>query len=216
MAALTLLMKEAGVRLFLKPGRGKTAVALKAFDILKKRDIVDCMLVIAPLRVVATSWPQELGRWEDFDHLTYTLIHGGKTARREAMDKDVDVYLINNEGMISTEFAPTVLNPGAKRKKYGPNPYAVAWFEGRRVMLVVDESTKFKDGQALRSQALKQYLASWRISGSSPTLQIWARIWAALSHTSALSICIQAAPASGTTSAPEQLYWWLRKWPRQP
>jgi hypothetical protein len=158
MAALTLLMKEAGVRLFLKPGRGKTAVALKAFDILKKRDIVDCMLVIAPLRVVATSWPQELGRWEDFDHLTYTLIHGGKTARREAMDKDVDVYLINNEGMISTEFAPTVLNPGAKRKKYGPNPYAVAWFEGRRVMLVVDESTKFKDGQALRSQALKQYL----------------------------------------------------------
>jgi len=120
--------------------------------------MVDCMLVIAPLRVVATSWPQELNRWEDFDHLTHALIHGGKDARREAMESDVDVYLMNAEGLIGTEFGPICLNPEAKRKRYAPNPYAEAWFESRRVMLVVDESTLFKDPNALRSQSLKTYL----------------------------------------------------------
>lgn len=156
--ALQMLMKESGARLFLKPGRGKTAVVLKAFDILKKKGLVDTLLVIAPLRVVATSWPQELGRWADFDHLTHALIHGGKEARRQAMQQKVDVYLLNNEGLIGSEFGPVVLNPGAKRKRYGANPYALAWFKGKRVMLAVDESTKFKDGMALRSQSLKQYL----------------------------------------------------------
>lgn len=116
------------------------------------------MLVVAPLRVVATSWPQELNRWDDFKHLTCAIVHGGKEARRAALKAKVDVYLMNAEGLIGTEFKPVVLNPGAKRKRYGPNPYGAAWFQGKRVMLVVDESTLFKDPNALRSQSLKTYL----------------------------------------------------------
>lgn len=156
--SLSLMMKNGGTRLFLKPGRGKTAVVLKAFDILKKKGLVDCLLVIAPLRVVVTSWPQEMERWVDFEHLTRALVHGGKDARREALESDVDVYLMNQEGLIGSEFKPTVVDPTKKRKQYIPNPYGLAWFKDRRVMLVVDESTKFKDGQALRSISLKQYL----------------------------------------------------------
>lgn len=156
--AMMLGVREGGFRLFLKPGRGKTACALKIFDILREKDIVDCLLVIAPLRVIVTSWPQELGKWEDFDHLTYTTIHGGQNARRQAMAEDVDVYLMNMEGLIGTEFKPILLNPGKKRPRYAPNPFALKWFQTRRVMVVVDESTKFKDGNALRSQSLKCYL----------------------------------------------------------
>lgn len=120
--------------------------------------MVDALLVIAPLRVVTTSWPQELNKWEDFEHLTHTLIHGGQNARREAMEEDVDVYLMNREGLLSSEFKPLVKNPGSKRPIYAPNPYALAWFQGKRVMLAVDESTGFKNNNALRSHALKCYL----------------------------------------------------------
>jgi len=155
---MALGVTQAGFRLFLKPGRGKTAVALKVYDILYRADKVDCMLVIAPLRVVTTSWPQQIAYWQDFDHLTHTLIHGGKRERRAAMEEDVDVYLMNMEGMIGSEFGPVLLNPGMKRPRYGPNPYALEWFKGRRVFLVIDESTKWKDPNALRCQALKTYL----------------------------------------------------------
>jgi hypothetical protein len=155
---MMLGVREAGFRLFLKPGRGKTAVALKVYDILKKGGHVDCMLVVAPLRVVATSWPQELNKWEDFEHLTAALVHGGKDARRAALESNVDVYLMNAEGLIGTEFKPIVVDPTKKRKTYRPNPYGEAWFQGKRVMLVIDESTLFKDPNALRSQSLKTYL----------------------------------------------------------
>jgi hypothetical protein len=155
---MLLGVKEAGFRLFLKPGRGKTAVALKTYAILKKQGLIDCMLVIAPLRVVVTSWPQELDRWDDFQHLTHVLVHGGQEARRNALETEADIYLMNAEGLIGTEFKPICLNPESKRKRYAPNPYGEKWFQGKRVMLVVDESTLFKDPNALRSQSLKTYL----------------------------------------------------------
>jgi len=120
--------------------------------------MIDCMLVIAPLRVVMTSWPQEIERWKDFEHLTYTLVHGGQEARRKALKSERDVYLMNAEGLIGSEFKPICRNPTSKRKVYDPNPYAVQWFEGKRVMLVCDESTMFKNPTALRSISLKQYL----------------------------------------------------------
>lgn len=74
------------------------------------------------------------------------------------MEKDVDVYLMNVEGLVGTEFKPIVLNPGSRRPKYGPNPYALAWFKGKRVMLVCDESTLFKNGTSLRAHSIKTYL----------------------------------------------------------
>jgi SNF2-related domain len=133
-------------------------VALKTYSILKSKGLVDCMLVIAPLRVIVTSWPQEINRWQDFDHLTYKIVHGGQLNRRKALESKADVYLMNVEGLIGTEFKPIARNPHAKRKVYDPNPYATGWFAGKRVMLVADESTMFKDSKALRSQSLKCYL----------------------------------------------------------
>lgn len=155
---MKLGMQHGGFRLFLKPGRGKTAVVLKVFDLLKKQGLVDVLLVVAPLRVVTTSWPHQLGYWQDFSHLTHTLIHGGADARRSALAKDVDVYLMNVEGLVGSEFAPTCTNPESKRKKYIPNPIGEKWFKRHRVMLAVDESTKFKNHNSLRSQSLKCYL----------------------------------------------------------
>lgn len=155
---LELIVKNAGFRLFLKPGRGKTAVALKGFDILREMGMVDCLLVIAPLRVISTSWPHQINYWQDFDHLKYVTVHGGQQARQKALNTKADVYLMNLEGLIGTEFAPIVKDPEQKRKQYLPNPIAADWFRGKRVMLVVDESTKFKDQNALRCQSLKQYL----------------------------------------------------------
>lgn len=144
------LIMQGGARLFLPPGKGKTSTVLKSFKVLKKLGFVDALLVLAPLRVVTTSWPQDIEKWEDFDDLTHTLIHGGKDGRLSAMRKDVDVYLMNVEGLLTSEWK---LGRGNSL-----NPVALKFLKGKRFMLAVDESTKFKNSQSSRFKTLKRYL----------------------------------------------------------
>lgn len=141
---------QGGTRLFLKPGRGKTSTTLKAFQILKKLGIVDAMLVVGPLRVVTTSWPQECEKWEDFADFKVATIHGGKTARIAAMKQDADVYLMNAEGLLTSEWK--LGNMGKM------NAVAEGFLSGKRIMLVADESTMFKDSSTTRFRTLKRYL----------------------------------------------------------
>lgn len=124
-------------------------MVLKSFEILKKAGYVDKLLVLAPLRVVTTSWPNQLDYWADFKHMTYSVIHGD---RKEAMEQDVDVYLMNYEGLLSPEFCTTV----QKRKML--SPAAVRWLKANRFMLAVDESTKMKNPAGQRFKVLKQML----------------------------------------------------------
>lgn len=148
---MKLIVSEGGVRLFLPPGKGKTAITLKAFQTLKRLGMVDALLVLAPLRVVTTSWSQELDKWEDFEGMSHSLIHGGSDARLAAMGKDVDVYLMNVEGLLTKEWA---LRP----KTHAMNPVAQKFLKSKRFMLAVDESTKFKSPQSARFKTLKKYL----------------------------------------------------------
>lgn len=150
---MKLIVSEGGVRLFLPPGKGKTSTVLKAFDVLRKLGFVDALLVIAPLRVITTSWPQDLNKWEDFDHLRYATIHGGTDERRAAMEEDADVYLMNVEGLLTKEWCL-----GSKDRGYPMNPVAKKFLTSKRVMLAVDESTKFKNTDSARYKTLKKYL----------------------------------------------------------
>ena len=159
---MQMVVQESGCRIFLKPGNGKTATVLKAFDILRRKGLVDRLLVLAPLRVITTSWPSELAKWQDFAHLTYTTIHGDREA---AMNTGVDVYLMNVEGLIGREWGLVNANHNKRRPDgtrlppvWTVNPKAEAWLKRWRTMLVVDESTKFKNPTSARSKALKKYL----------------------------------------------------------
>lgn len=156
MRGLELLVRESGARLFLRPGAGKTSIVLKAFDVLRRQGMVDTLLVLAPLRVIMTSWPSELGKWEDFEGMTYSVVHGGPRGRREAMEASAEVYLMNVEGLLTGEWKP--VDMGARRRVFTPNPYAAQWLADRKVMLVVDESTKFKDSSSQRFKTLRSYL----------------------------------------------------------
>lgn len=107
--------------------------------------MVDHLLVLAPLRVITTSWPSQLDYWEDFKHLSYTLVHGN---RAKAMNEVRDVYLMNVEGLLSAQWATS-----------GPaNPIADNFLRTGRFMLAIDESTKMKNSGSRRFKVLKRYL----------------------------------------------------------
>lgn len=153
-----LIVAGDGARLFLHPGKGKTATVLKAFQILKEKNMVDCLLVIAPLRVITTSWPAQIEYWEDFTDLTYAIVHGDRSTE---MAKDVDVYLMNLEGLIGSTWCRKKTHPVTKKVEYLPTKEVLDFLKSKRVMLAVDESTKFKNPQSERFKQLKRYLGNF-------------------------------------------------------
>lgn len=132
----------------MKPGLGKTSVSLAGFTILKKKGLVNKMLLIAPLRPVYMVWPDEIKKWLNFNHLTHTILHGPDKLKN--LQEDVDIYIINPEG----------LKWLFQWKRYWPK-----WD-----VLCVDESTKFKNSQSQRFEMLRTivhlFRRRWILTGS--------------------------------------------------
>lgn len=153
------LLKKCEAGLFLAPGLGKTAIALFAFHVLRKKGIVTKMLVISQRRIIYNVWRQEVTKWGfDFD---VALVHGqgkdktGKTKKQRELERDADVYLINFDAL---EWLA------------GQPPRIVKKFAGS--MLVLDESSKVKTWTGDRMKALKKLLPLFKrrvIMSGSPT-----------------------------------------------
>jgi hypothetical protein len=159
------LVDNAAQCLFASPGAGKTSITLAAFKFLRKKGIAEKMLVIAPLRPCYLVWPAEVDKWLDFEHLTYTVLHGPD--KEDRLDDDVDIYIINPEGLEWLFGAETFTTKTGKKgveldltrfKKLGVDT------------LVIDELTAFKNHQSVRfsmmKQVIKLFKRRWGLTGS--------------------------------------------------
>jgi len=63
-----------GVILALEPGAGKTGLVLTALRDLLDQFVIRKALIVAPLLVAQTTWPDEFGEWAHLKALTWTLI----------------------------------------------------------------------------------------------------------------------------------------------
>jgi SNF2 family DNA or RNA helicase len=137
---IDLLLPVGGAGLLLDPGLGKTAIALAAFENLKQHYPGVQMLVVVPINPMYGTWPSEMAKWNQFLGLTYSIIHGSPNERTIALNKKADIYLINPEGLKWLFHK--------ERRKTLPD-----W-----KVLCIDESTKFKNSQAVRFKTLKKEL----------------------------------------------------------
>lgn len=118
-------------------GLGKTSSSLMALSLLK---IVEDnkTLVLAPLRVAKSVWPDECQKWDDFKHLKIVAITGSVKQRLEALHTDADIHTLNYENL-----------PWLMEQNYFP------W---RNV--IADESTRLKSFRlrqgSKRAQALSK------------------------------------------------------------
>lgn len=80
-------------------GLGKTASVLAALDRLSLVEQVFPALVIAPLRVASTTWPDEVTKWADFNHLRLVTVIGTEKERVAALKSKADIYTINYENI---------------------------------------------------------------------------------------------------------------------
>lgn len=120
-------------------GLGKTASTLAALDALLLVEDGPA-LVIAPLRVALSTWPQEVEKWDDFRHLRVVPIVGSVKDRRHALQQAGDIFTVNYENL------PWLVSELGDRW-----PFRI---------VVADESTKLKGFRVRQGAQRAQALAS--------------------------------------------------------
>lgn len=79
-------------------GMGKTSGTLNALDALQLVES-DPVLVVAPLRVARSTWPDEARKWRHLAGLSVVPIVGSEAERLLALRQDAAVYTINYENL---------------------------------------------------------------------------------------------------------------------
>lgn len=78
-------------------GTGKSISTLWALDYLKTVGVVKRTLIVSPLSTLERVWGDEI--WKHFPHLTFSVVHGDWKKRLKLLEQDVDVYIINHDGI---------------------------------------------------------------------------------------------------------------------
>ncbi len=123
--------------LFLDMGLGKSLTTLTAIDeLLNTFEVIENVLVIAPLSVAEKTWSDEIEKWDHLNHLSFSKVLGSQKQRLAALAKKADVYLINRENV-----------------EWLVDYYRKDWpFK----TVIIDESSSFKSPSAKRFKALRK------------------------------------------------------------
>jgi len=163
--AVKFLLQHAAGALFLDPGLGKTSIVLAAIKVLIKKELIGKVLLVAPLRVCYSVWPNEVEKWKDFHGIRVQILHGPKKA--ENLEKDADIYVINPEGLDWLLQTRKVRSPNGKTK------VSIDIRRWKRLgfdTLVIDELSKFKNTNTIRFKSMKLVLRTfsrrWGLTGS--------------------------------------------------
>ena len=97
MKAVQFLVENGSGQLWLDPGLGKTSITLQALKILRAAKAINKVLILAPLRPTYAVWPEEISKWDNFNDLTISILHGQNKDHRHG-DKSF-IHVINFEGL---------------------------------------------------------------------------------------------------------------------
>ncbi|MCS5737127.1 SNF2-related protein, partial [Herbiconiux daphne] len=84
------------VNIFASMGVGKTVSCLTA---IHQMYLDGPVLVLAPLRVAVSTWPDEVAKWDHLSDVTVSPIVGTAAQRRKALAVDAMVYTCNYENL---------------------------------------------------------------------------------------------------------------------
>lgn len=121
---------------------GKTTIVYAIVKILKSKALMKRALVIAPIKPMYNVWPNQCHAWKEFDDLKVIVCHGPSRVQSLLAD-GYDVHVINPEGL----------------------EWAMAYekqIRERFDILVVDESTKFKNTTTQRFKRIKNLIKWFR------------------------------------------------------
>lgn len=98
--AMAHLYKVRRSALWMPMGGGKTVTTLTALDNLSVVEDVFPALVLAPLRVARSTWPEEVQKWPHLKHLRVSVITGTPKQRERALAAEADIYCTNYDNLV--------------------------------------------------------------------------------------------------------------------
>jgi len=154
------------VGVFAEMGTGKTLSTLTAINRLMNEDFeIDSALIIAPKRVAEVVWSDEIDKWPHLKNLTISKIIGNEKQRRAALKVKASIHIISRDNIA----------------------WLVGEFGGSFVpfdMLVIDESSSFKNHASERFKALKHVQPCFKrvvlLTGTpapNGLIDLWPQIW---------------------------------------
>lgn len=121
--------------LILGMGLGKSVITLTAIEHLMHDSFeVRKVLVIAPLRVAASTWPDEIRKWDHLSSLTFSVAVGTRDERIAALRHNADITIINRKNI------PWLIEESGVLFDYD--------------MVVIDELSSFKNHRTKRFRSL--------------------------------------------------------------
>jgi SNF2 family DNA or RNA helicase len=152
--------------LFLDMGLGKTVSTLTAIKKLMFEELdINRVLVIAPKRVAENVWTTEVEKWEHLSNFKVSKIAGSEKKRKLALAEKADIYTIGRDNVVwlCGQYGGSML------------PFD---------MLVIDESSSFKNPKALRFKALRAVQPSFKrivlLTGTpapNGLIDLWAQLY---------------------------------------
>ena len=150
--------------LFLDMGLGKTVITLTAIqNLIYDSFEVRKVLIVAPWKVAESTWQDEAKKWEHLD-LKFSTVLGNVRQREAALQKEADCYVINRENVVWLCLYYKFQLP----------------FD----MLVIDESSSFKNPMAKRFRALRKCRGCFRrtviLTGTpapNTLIDLWSQIY---------------------------------------
>lgn len=130
------IIQEPALGLFQDMGLGKTVEVLTAINDLRyNRWAVSKVLIVAPKKVAEATWSKEAAKWDHLKNLRIIPVLGSAAKRIRALYTPGDIWVINRENI----------------------PWLVDYYRNDWPfdMVVLDESSSFKNPQAKRFKALK-------------------------------------------------------------
>lgn len=97
--AMRFLYDTPRCALWMPMGGGKSVTTLTALDNMSVVDDIYPVLVLAPLRVAKSTWPEEVGKWDHLSHLRVSVITGTPKQRERALAADADIYTMNYDNI---------------------------------------------------------------------------------------------------------------------
>lgn len=137
--AIERIIAEPAVGLFLDMGLGKTVITLTAINDLRyNRWAVSRCLVVAPKKVAEATWSSEAAKWDHLRRLRIVPVLGDAPRRIRGLNTPGDIWVVNRENL----------------------PWLVEYCRSGWPfdMVVVDESTSFKNSRSKRFQAICRVL----------------------------------------------------------
>ena len=115
-------------------GTGKTASLLWGLDFLRREELVQRTLVVAPLTTLDRVWRNEI--FHTIMGATAQVLHGSAATRKKRLEQPVDFYIINHDGL------GIVVDEIIKRPDIN--------------CLVVDEASVYRNGTTTRYKILRK------------------------------------------------------------